>query len=125
MTTGWYKLYSQTVLDHFRAEHPCMSYSDRRLTVADLGTRLHSHHSPLPRDLTPVNVPHCLDLIYTPVRSVIKAPSCSIHRPSHNFSEVGTVAYRDWHPGSGLMWTYTHYTLSYEVTLGLCLFLTI
>lgn len=37
---------------------------------------------PLPPDVTPVNVPHCLDLIYTPAHSVIKAPSCSIHTAS-------------------------------------------
>lgn len=91
MTTAWLKLYSQTVLDHLRAEHPCMSYSDRLVTAGDMGTRLHRHPPPLPPDLTPVNVPHCLDLIYTPARSVIKAPSCSIHRASLYVSEVGAV----------------------------------
>lgn len=91
VTTAWLKLYSQTALDHLRAEHPCMSYCDRLVTAGDMGTRLHSHPPPLPPDLTPVNVPHCLDLIYTPARSVIKAPSCSIHRASLYVSEVGAV----------------------------------
>lgn len=92
MTTAWLKLYSQSVLDHLRADHPCMSYSDRPVTVGDMGTRLHSHPPPLPPDLTPVNVPHCLDLIYTPARSVIKASSCSIHRASPCVSEVRAVS---------------------------------
>lgn len=89
VTTAWLKLYRQTVLDHLRAEHPYMSYSDRLVTAGDLGTRLHSHPLLLPPDLTPVNVPHCLDLIYTPARTVIKAQSCSIHRASLDVSEVG------------------------------------
>ncbi len=91
VTTAWLKLNSQTVLDHLRAERPCMSYSDRLVTAGDMGTRLHRHPPPLPPDLTPVNVPHCLDLIYTPARSVIKAPSCSIHRASLYVSEVGAA----------------------------------
>lgn len=96
MTTPCLKLYSPTALDHLRAKHPCMSYCDRLVTAGDMGTRLHSHPPPpLPPDLTPVNVPHCLDLIYTPARSVIKAPSCSIHRASLDVSEVGAVGYRD------------------------------
>lgn len=44
---------------------------------------------PLPPDLTPVNVPRRLDLIYTPACAVIKAPSCSIHRASLRVSRVG------------------------------------
>lgn len=91
VTTAWLKLYSQTVLDHLRAEHLCMSYSDSPVTAGETGTRLHSHPPPLPPDVTLVNVPHCLDLIYTPACSVIKAPSCSIHRASLHVSEVGAI----------------------------------
>ena len=90
MTGALSKLYLETVLDHLRAEHSCMSYSDRLVTAGERGTRLHSYSPPLPPYLTPVNVPHCLDLIYTLARAVIKAPSCSIHRASLYDSEVGT-----------------------------------
>lgn len=100
MTTASLKPNSQTVLDHLRAEHPCMSYYDRLVTAGDMGTRGQGyiatpHPPPLPPDLTPVNVPHCLDLIYTPARSVIKAPSCSIHRASLDVSEVGETGLSD------------------------------
>lgn len=44
---------------------------------------------PLPPDVTPVNVPHCLDLIYTPAHSEIKAPSCSIHTASLGLRSQG------------------------------------
>ena len=108
VTTVCLNLYSQTVLDHLRAEHPCMSYSDRLVTAGEMGTRLHSHPPPLPPDLTPVNVHHCLDLIYTPAHSVIKAPSCSIHRVSFYVSEVRAVGQRYWPLGSGLTWYFLH-----------------
>lgn len=82
VATAWLKLYSQTGLDQLRAEHRCMSYNDKLVTAAVMVTRLHRHVPPLPPDLTQVNVPHCLDLIYSPAPSVIKAPSCGIHMTS-------------------------------------------
>lgn len=75
-----------------------MSYRDRPVTAVGMGTRLriHSPHRfrPLPPDVTPVNVPHRLDLIYTPAQSEIKAPSCSIHAASLGLRSQG-CGFRD------------------------------
>lgn len=50
LTAAWVKFYSQTALDHPRAEHPRMNYYDRPVKAEDMGTRLRIHppsHFPL------------------------------------------------------------------------------